>query len=183
MEQDTEASNVGQRNRISAYYLFETAGNAYPDEQAIWSRAGKYTWRETHDRVNQYASYFLSLGIPPGSIVAVYLQNQPEFVFIWIGLWAIGCAPALINWNLGGDPLIHCVKISGAKVMIVDPEEGCSGRVNAVKNQLEEDLQVKLIALSDDLKSQIATLPASRPDDTYRANVLPTSPAMLIYTR
>ncbi|MCJ1355531.1 MAG: hypothetical protein MMC33_005523 [Icmadophila ericetorum] len=186
--QEKEANKIlkhriqGLEKRISAYYIWETAGNAYPDEQAIWSRSGNYTWREAHDRVHQYASYLLSLGVQPGSIVAVYLQNQPEFIFLWIALWALGSSPVFLNWNLAGEPLVHCIKISGAKIMIFDTEEGCSGRINAVKNKLEEDLQIRTIPLTDELKSKIATLPASRPDDRYRANVTPTSPAMLIYT-
>lgn len=57
---------------------------------AIWSRSGEYVWREVNTRVNQYAAFFLDLGVRPGHLVAVYLQNAPEFCFAWLGLWAIG---------------------------------------------------------------------------------------------
>lgn len=29
-----------------------------------------------------------------GDYVSFYLSNSPEFVFAWLGLWAIGAAPA-----------------------------------------------------------------------------------------
>lgn len=61
-----------------------------PDEVFIWSREGVYTRREAHDRVCQYAAYFLELGVRPGNFVAFYLENSPDFFLAWLGLWAIG---------------------------------------------------------------------------------------------
>lgn len=77
-------------NRISCYYFLEETVRNYPDAIAIWSRQGEYTWSDVNTRVNQYAAYFLEVGVRPGQLVAIYLQNAPEFFFVWLGLWAIG---------------------------------------------------------------------------------------------
>lgn len=79
-----------KKNRQSIYYLFEDIVRKQADVVAIWSRQGVYTWRELDRRVNQYATYFLELGVVPGELVALYLQNAPEFFFAWLGLLAIG---------------------------------------------------------------------------------------------
>ena len=149
----------------------------------MWSREGIYTWREAHSRVCQYASYFLSSGAKPGSLVALYMQNAPEFIFAWIGLWAIGCAPVMLNWNLGAESLLHCIKISGAKIMLVDGEAGCQERIQKERDRIEGELQVKIVILTNSLKAEIANLVASRPDDSYRDCVVGTSPGALFYTR
>ena len=74
----------------------------------------------------QYGHYFLSLGVQPGQVVAYYLQNSAEFAISWLALWAIGCAPAFINYNLAGPALIHCLKDSGAKILFVDEDPACA---------------------------------------------------------
>ena len=79
--------------------------------------------------------------------------------------------------------LVHCLQVSGAAVVLVDEEEGCQRRFNGEREKIEEDLHMKIIALSDDVKREIATLPALRPDDSYRENVKGDSPVGLFYTR
>lgn len=136
-----------------------------------------------HTRACQYAAYFLDLGIRPGDLVAFYLQNSPEFIFAWLGLWAIGCAPALINFNLAGDALTHCLKVSGAKIMLVDEEEKVHVRIEEQRGIIESELGMQAIVLDHPLKTAIASKPAQRPDDSYRDGVKGNFPAMIVYTR
>lgn len=174
---------IAKENRISVFYLFETQSHLFPEALAIWSRGGSYTWSEVYDRVCQYAAFFLSLGVQPGQNVALYMQNAPEFMFVWLGLIAIGCAPAMINWNLAADPLVHCVKIAGTRLLIVDEEEDCQERIQKEKKRIEEDLRVQIVTLSSSLKVKIASSQAVRPDNTYRQGVKADHPGALIYTR
>ena len=82
-------SSPAKTKRLSCFYFFEEAVRNYSDAEAIWSREGVYTWKETHTKACQYAGYFLGLGVRPGELVAFYLQNSPEFISAWLGLWAI----------------------------------------------------------------------------------------------
>ncbi|MCJ1401650.1 hypothetical protein MMC11_004867 [Xylographa trunciseda] len=173
--------SVNER-RPSCFYLFEDNVALFPEALAIWSRSGNYTWSQVHDRTCQYASYFLSQGVESGQIVGLYMQNSPEFLFIWLALMAIGCAPAMINWNLSADPMLHCIKISKTKLLIVDEEQGCQDRVEAEKGRIEGELGVNSITLSEVLKAEIARLPVSRPVDAYRENVTARFPCALFYT-
>ena len=189
-----------KNRRLSCYYLFESAVQRYPDVVAIWSREGVYTWRETQDRACQYAAYFLELGVQPGDLVAFYLENSAELLFAWLGLWAIGmlwpnltlanglrfyagCAPAMVNANIAGDTLIHSLKVSGARVLLVDENRKCRARINAESQRIENELEMKIIELSGRLKKDIATREAARVDDVYRESITGNSPVALFYTR
>ena len=77
------------KKRASCFYFFEESLAKFPDHRAIWSREGSYTLEETYEKVCQYAAFFLEQDVRPGQLVAFYLQNQPEFIFAWLGLWAI----------------------------------------------------------------------------------------------
>lgn len=78
---------------------------------------------------------------------------------------------------------MHCLRVSGANIVLVDEEEGCQRRIDAKKDRIEEALQMKIIFLSGDLKRVIAAMPTTRPDDSYRKNVKGNTPIGLFYTR
>ena len=153
------------------------------NEQCIWSRTGCYTWREVYNQSNRYSQFFLSQGVEKGTLVGFYLTNTPEFMFAWLGTWGIGTAPAMINYHLTGEALIHCVKLSGTKILIVDWDEECVARIESARKQLEEELGIKIIILDEPTKAMINSSEPKRPGDEYRKGMLPTFPMALIYTR
>lgn len=125
---------------------------------------------------------FLELGVRPGDIVAFFLTNSPEFLMAWLGLWAIGCAPAMINFNLSGDALLHCLKVSGAKVMLVDDDDKIQARVAEEQPRMNSEIGITSVVLTQDLKAATAAKPIQRPDDTYREGVKPDFPSAIFYT-
>lgn len=61
-------------------------------------------------------------------MVALYMENQPLVVALWLGLAMIGVEAALINYNLRQQPLLHCISVSGARAIVFGTEmrEGSS---------------------------------------------------------
>ena len=114
--------------------------------------------------------------------MAVCMQNSPEFVFVWLGLWAIRCAPAMINFNLTGDALIHCLKVSGAGLVLVDEDPKILDRVIAERQRVEQELRIILAVLDQELKGKVAAKPIHRPDDRYRAGLKANFPSAIFYT-
>ena len=172
-----------KKNRANIFYLFEANVHKYDDLEFIWSRSGCYTWKETFTRACQYGNYFLSLGLEPGDNAAIYLQNSPEFIFIWYGLISIGCTAAFINYNIASDALIHCIKVSGANILIADNDSGCQERLQGSMDRITSELGVKPITLSEDLKTSIAISDSKRPPDSLREAVGQKAALCLIYTR
>lgn len=170
-------------NKSSLYYLWETSALGKGNDELIWSREGCYSGTQAYDRVNQYGQWYLSLGVKPGDLVAFYLQNSPDFMFAWIGLWSIGAAPAMINHNLAGKALIHCLKISDAKLLLVDSNEELQGRIDEVRPQIEEEVGMRCVTLGEESKRVISGSPPLRPGNEHRDNVTGGDPMCLYYTR
>lgn len=87
-----------KKNRVCLYYLFEDAVRQNGTQDCIWSREGCYNWNEAYEIVNQYADWYLSLGVKPHDYVSFYMMNSPDFIFAWLGLWYVincfACKPA-----------------------------------------------------------------------------------------
>lgn len=154
----------------------------HPDELCIWSRTGTYTWQQVHDRAAQWARFFLTKGVKPGDLVGVYLVNSVDFPVMWLGLLCIGCAPALLNYNLKGEALVHCTRISGAKLLLVDNDEEVRSRYEEVAGALKEELGVEGVVVTDQFLVDLYRTKVEVPDDSYRTGVKGTSPTCLLYT-
>ena len=48
------------------------------------------------------------------------MPNRPEYLAVWLGIARAGGVIALLNTNLSGTALAHCVNIVKAKHVIVD---------------------------------------------------------------
>ncbi|PGH01255.1 hypothetical protein AJ80_09039 [Polytolypa hystricis UAMH7299] len=169
-------------NRLSLWYVFNTWVDKSKNATCIWSRQRTYTWQQVHTRAVQYARYFLSRGIKPGDLVAFYLMNSPDFAIIWLGLWCIGCAPVLVNYNLKSKSLVHCLRLAEAKILLVDSDKECQQRVEGVRNVIEMDLGMGIALLDSALEGEIDQMDTVVPDDTHRQHIKGTSPVCILYT-
>ncbi|CAG8973205.1 hypothetical protein HYALB_00006374 [Hymenoscyphus albidus] len=170
-----------KNKRQSLYYLFEEMVQKLPDHEAIGSRVGCYTYAETYKRANQYAHFFLSQGVKPKDYVAFYLTNSPDFLFAWLGLWAIGAEPAMINHNLAGKALIHCLRLSGATILLVDEDEGLRAKVEGTRTSIEGELGMNILVCEEKLMGEIRSLSTDRLDDIYRQGVKGNWPRTMFY--
>lgn len=104
-------------NKMVYEYLTETAQKV-PNKTAIVGIGldgepdRTLTFRELEEYINQIANYFKACGLKKGDRVAVFLENCPESYALYLGLAKIGVISALINTNLRGTSLTHCVKVS-----------------------------------------------------------------------
>ncbi|KAE8388481.1 hypothetical protein BDV23DRAFT_185411 [Aspergillus alliaceus] len=179
-----EYERAVSQNQGNVWFLFQETAARYPDMVCIWTRERSYTYREIMVYANQYAHFFLSKGVKTGDLVALYLQNRAEFIFAWLGLWSLGCAPAAINYNLTGDALLHCLKISGAKLVLVDDDAECRARMDECRVTVEGDLGMELITVDPTFTATVLSrFPSTVPEDGRLAlNMKGTYPGILLYT-
>ncbi|KAI8628361.1 fatty acid transporter [Xylariaceae sp. FL1651] len=171
-----------QEKRISPYYFFERHAHAHPNTECIWWRPGSLTWGAAYARANQLAHFFLAQGVRPGDLVALFMGNGPDFALAWMALWAVGAAPALINHNLTRQALLHCLGIADAKLVLAEGPPELLARLDAVKSELDAG-GVRIVKLDDEeVRTQVAACPATRPPDSLRDGVTPGSPFGLFYT-
>lgn len=89
----------------------------------------------------------------------------------------------MINFNLSGDSLMHCLRISGAAILLVDEDLDCTARIDEEAEKIKNELRMRIIPLSEDLKREIGRGEALRIGDQYRKDVCGDTPIALLYTR
>ena len=90
------------------------------DCPALSSETEALSYAELDARANAYARWAFSRGLNKGDAVALMMPNRPEYAAIWFGLVRAGIGVALINTNLIGASLAHCLDVVNAKAVIVD---------------------------------------------------------------
>ena len=115
-------------------------------------------------------------------MVATYLMNSADFVAVWLGLWCIGCAPALVNYNLKGESLVHCLRISGVKLILVDSDAECRDRFEEKRDSIENELGVAPCFVDGQFLDTLYQSKVDVPGDDVRAGVKAETPTCLLYT-
>jgi fatty-acyl-CoA synthase len=91
---------------------------------ALLSDRERFTYRELAERSNRYSRWALAQGLNKGEAVCLLMPNRPEFMAIWLGITRVGGVVALLNTNLSGASLAHCINIVEPKHIIVASELG-----------------------------------------------------------
>jgi fatty-acyl-CoA synthase len=94
----------------------------YGDAPALLSERENFTYRTLSERANRYARWALRENIGKGETVCLLMPNRPEYMAIWIGVTHVGGVVALLNTNLVGPSLAHCIDLVEAKHIIVGAE-------------------------------------------------------------
>jgi len=92
------------------------------DTPALLSSQGCMTYRSLSERSNQYARWALAQGLVKGEVVGLLMTNRPEYIAIWLGITSVGGVVALLNTNLVGASLAHCIDSVSPKHLIVSQE-------------------------------------------------------------
>ncbi len=102
--------------------VFEAVAEEHADNVAIYYEDRTLTYRELNHAANRYAHWALSQGVKQGDVVALLMENRPEYLVAWLGLVKTGAIVALINHNLQGHALAHSLNISNAKHVVLGGE-------------------------------------------------------------
>ena len=86
---------------------------------ALLSANESLTYGRLVERANRYARWALSAGLDKGDVVCLMMPNRPEYMAIWLGLSSVGVVVSLLNTQLRGHSLAHCVDIVSPRQVIV----------------------------------------------------------------
>ncbi len=87
----------------------------------------RISFGEMNRRANRVAHAVLQAGLKRGDVVALMMENRPEYVMIWLGLAKAGIIGALLNTNAQDQALRHALQQTEARGLIFGRE--CSARV------------------------------------------------------
>lgn len=94
----------------------------FADRAALLSDRESLTYAELNARANRYARWAKANGVAKGETVCLLMPNRPEFVAVWLGIARMGGVTGLLNTNLTGPALAHCINIVAPKHVIVASE-------------------------------------------------------------
>ncbi|KAL4717510.1 hypothetical protein ACJJTC_000659 [Scirpophaga incertulas] len=93
-----------------------------PNKKAFVMGDRALTFREGDELSNRMAWYFKRQGFKSGEVIALFMETQPEYVFLWLGLAKMRVTTALVNSSLRGSQLIYCLRIAGCKAVVFGDE-------------------------------------------------------------
>jgi fatty-acyl-CoA synthase len=104
------------------HVVIEELAAAFGGATALLSRDESLSYQALAARSNKYARWALAQGIAKGDVVCLLMPNRPEYMAIWLGITSIGGIVSLLNTNLSGPSLAHCVSVAAPSRIIVAAE-------------------------------------------------------------
>lgn len=101
-----------------SYYHAIHSNSHLIDQEALIFEGRIWTYKQLREEIGRCAEALRKLGVQNRTVVAMFIDNSPEFVFSWFALYKIGAIPAPVNTSITGDHIKHCLKISEAKFVI-----------------------------------------------------------------
>ena len=150
------------------------------DRPALIGEASSLTFRDLAARSNRVSRWALAQGLAPGDRVALIMHNQPDYVAIWLGLSRVGVVTALINTQLVGAGLAHCLAVADSHLVIVDAD-----RLPAVRAVSRGDAPIWAHGGGSPdrrLEPAIEAMPPDSLGDDRAPRVCLRDAALLIYT-
>jgi len=169
-----------KKDQLSQFYMLEYYALGKQANTVFLIFEGRqWTYKETYDIVLKYGTWLKTkYSIKPKEVVVMDFTNSEQFVFVWLGLWAIGAKPAFINYNLTGKALEHCVKVSTGRLALIDPQ---------IQELVTQDVRdalpsVQFDIFSPELEAEAMSTQAVREPDSSRTEEKTQNMAALIYT-
>ena len=116
--------------------LLEERVRRDPDGLALAWQDQRFTWSELDQHARRYAVFFQTQGVRKGNVVALVMENRPDYLFAVMGLARLGAPASLINHNLVGRALLHALQVCGARSILVGSE--CLEALDAIRTDLAE---------------------------------------------
>ena len=155
-----------------------------PRNIAIYFEDRKLTYREYNEEANRYARWLKEQGLGRGDVVALMMENRPEYLFAWLGIIKAGATAALINTNLIKGPLAHCLNLSKANHVVLGAELAES--YSTAADQLDRPMTVWAtggqMQGAHDLDAALAQQSGDALPADIRKDVTQDDDALFIYT-
>src|SRR5262245_25151662 len=107
--------------RVFPQGISELAGE-HGDAPALLSDRERLSYRELAARSNRYARWALTQDVAKGDTVCLLMPGRPEFLAFWVGVTRVGGVVSLLNTNLTGMALAHCINVVEPKHIVVAAE-------------------------------------------------------------
>jgi long-chain acyl-CoA synthetase len=182
--------------------FFEESAKRVPDVDAVRYFDETISYSELNDLADRFATLLASRSVEKGDRVAIYVQNNPQFLVAQYGAWKRGAIVVPINPMLKHKELDYHLNDSGTKVLVclerlyesvakeVLPNTGVEQVFTTSElDFLPEGAEEELSPLADSSRQRfegvedlLEVLRETEPDEGARVEVTPEDTAYLVYT-
>ncbi len=97
----------------------EDAAAQRADAEALIAEHATLSYGALIERSRRYARWALDQKLGKGETVCLMMPNRPDYLAIWLGITSVGGVVSLLNTQLRGPALAHCIDIVAPKHAIV----------------------------------------------------------------
>ncbi len=131
--------------------LVENQAKKYGDKVFLYWEDMTVTYSQLNEITNKVANMLYELGIRKGDKVSVFLPNQPEYVYLYLGIPKIGAIIGPVNALFKPREVQYVVNHSEAKILITIPK--FMEIVNEIRDQLPHLKHI--IVIGDPMKGTL----------------------------
>ncbi len=113
---------AGPTSKRTAADLIERRAARQPDAVFVRFEGREKSYAEYNAAANRIAHWALEKGLGKGSVVALLMENRPEYLEVWSGLAKLGVTTALLNTNLTGKALAHVLEEADCHALVLGEE-------------------------------------------------------------
>lgn len=175
---------VGPGSGVRVPDHIEKTVDKFPDRPMAITDEGEISYAAFDAFANRVAHWALEQGLKPGDTVALFMPNCWQYIAIWFGLSKVGVITSLLNNQLSGQSLAHCLSIGDTKHAIIAGElaeaylSACS----------DGDLDVPAWSLDGefegarDFGAALTRQSEERPPLSAREGIKPRDPVLKMFT-
>lgn len=175
---------VGPGSGLRVPDHIEKTVDKYPDRPMAITDEGDVSYAEFEAYANQVAHWARSHGMKPGDTVALLMPNCWRYIAIWFGLSKVGVVTSLINTQLTGHSLAHCLKVGESRHAVVSAELAEAFQSAQASDDLEVMPWMVDVACdwAGDFNAALAEQSTARPDLALRESVKPGDAVLKMFT-
>ncbi|XP_064620171.1 long-chain fatty acid transport protein 2-like [Lineus longissimus] len=174
------------KKRVLMIELFEESTKRNPKKPFIHYEGAAYSYEEVDESANKVAHFAEEIGLKTGDIVAIMIQNSPEYLWTLFGLQKLGIQVALLNTNIRSKSLHHCLTVSGARTVVfgkdvLDAVESVSAELKAEGYNvwIQGNHVPPAYQSMDEVLERMSAVPI---DPRVRSSISVDDPSVFIYT-
>ncbi len=99
--------------------LIDQLAQRFEAAPALVDPVVELTYGQLAGACHRYARWAVTQGLQRGDTVALLMPNSAHYMPLWLGLTRAGVSVALLNTQLRGEGLAHCIRIVSPKLTIV----------------------------------------------------------------
>ncbi|HTE89030.1 MAG TPA: AMP-binding protein [Terriglobales bacterium] len=169
------------------YDRFRECAELWPEHIALEiqrrDRLESYRYREVKQMAESVGHWLVENGFQPGARIAIFADNHPRWVTVYLGIIAAGCTAVPLDTALRPNQVVKLLNDSGSSLLF------CDSRNYGVASQAVNGMQVGIVLIEGGSGS-VKAEPVSQLDAIFAAGAQDFSPvavssesvAALLYT-